>query len=134
VAPEPAQPVFAPAPVEAEPEIDFAERAAIAAHAANLLTELTRESFSAPLSPPEPEPEPARAPAPADDVRPDLPTGPAPMVARDQADNAMLLRELSSLGFGGDEDRSYPAASTPRPVSAPEPQAKKKRKGLFGRG
>ncbi len=54
------------------------------------------------------------------------------MVARDHADTAMLLRELSSLGFSADDD------SAPRPPTAPRPSQpvdpKKKRKGLFGRG
>ena len=44
--------------------------------------------------------------------------GPVPMVARDHADTAMLLRELSSLGFGADDDRPEPPART-RP--APQP-------------
>ncbi len=59
------------------------------------------------------------------------------MVARDQADTAMLLRELSSLGFGID-DPGPSAPSAPAPARhAPAPSAvadKKKRKGLFGRG
>jgi hypothetical protein len=50
----------------------------------------------------------------------------------------MLLRELSSLGFGLDDDRpaSPPTAPSPRPVPAQpvRDEAKRKRKGLFGRG
>jgi hypothetical protein len=62
------------------------------------------------------------------------------MVTRDHADTAMLLRELSSLGFDSDDDRS--AATPPPPTQAApprqapravDPKAKKK-KGLFGRG
>ena len=57
------------------------------------------------------------------------------MVARDHADTAMLLRELSSLGFGMDDAPPPPAAPSPRPPSpAPAVDPKKKRKGLFGRG
>ena len=103
---------------------------------ANLLTELNRASFDDPPAPPPPEapvikqePLPTR---PVDDV-------PSPMVTRDHADTAMLLRELSSLGFDTDDDRS--AATPPPSQSAPprpapravDPKAKKK-KGLFGRG
>ena len=61
--------------------------------------------------------------------------GPEPMVARDHADTAMLLRELSSLGFSDDDDR--PAPPAPRPPTSRPPSASskdKKRKGLFGRG
>jgi hypothetical protein len=61
-------------------------------------------------------------------------SGPEPMVARDHADTAMLLRELSSLGFSDDDDRP---AAPPRPPTARPPSAAskdKKRKGLFGRG
>jgi hypothetical protein len=58
------------------------------------------------------------------------------MVARDHADTAMLLRELSSLGFSEDEDR--PSSPSPRPPTRPTPPSQsskdKKRKGLFGRG
>ena len=86
-------------------------------------------------------PEPvAPKPAPAQ-VEPERPaavdSGPAPMVARDHADTAMLLRELSSLGFGGEDNPpNAPAPSAPRPVqsSTPAAPAAKKRKGLFGRG
>jgi hypothetical protein len=49
----------------------------------------------------------------------------------------MLLRELSSLGFGGDDNRpsapAVPPAPRPSPVQ-PREDAKRKRKGLFGRG
>ena len=58
--------------------------------------------------------------------------GPAPMVARDHADTAMLLRELSSLGFSADDDSAPRPPTAPRPTQAADP--KKKRKGLFGRG
>ena len=56
------------------------------------------------------------------------------MVARDQADTAMLLRELSSLGFSNDDEG--PSNAPPPPVHRPTPTTadKKKRKGLFGRG
>ncbi len=97
-----------------------------------MLTELTR---NAPV-----EPTPAVVPEkPVETAKPEpeakeVDDRPEPMVARDQADTAMLLRELSSLGFGlddGPEESSGPAA----PRSAPPPGAdKKKRKGLFGRG
>jgi hypothetical protein len=60
------------------------------------------------------------------------------MVTRDHADTAMLLRELSSLGFATDDDRSAktppPPQAPPTRPAAPQPvDAKKKRKGLFGR-
>jgi hypothetical protein len=58
------------------------------------------------------------------------------MVARDQADTAMLLRELSSLGFGADDEPDLPSRGpVHRPVSSngSDPKAKK-RKGIFGRG
>jgi hypothetical protein len=57
------------------------------------------------------------------------------MVARDHADTAMLLRELSSLGFSDDDDRPTPPPARP-PTSRPPSTAgrDKKRKGLFGRG
>jgi hypothetical protein len=111
---------------------DLASRAIMA----NLLTELNRATFDDPPPPPPPvvvpvikaEPLPTR---PVDDV-------PSPMVERDMADTAMLLRELSSLGFATDDDRS--AATPPPPQAAPPrpaPRAidpKKKKKGLFGRG
>jgi hypothetical protein len=109
---------------------DLASRAIMA----NLLTELNRASFDDPAPPPvvvpviTAQPLPTR---PVDDV-------PPPMVERDMADTAMLLRELSSLGFATDDDRS--AASPPPSQAAPPRQAprsidpKKKKKGLFGRG
>ena len=58
------------------------------------------------------------------------------MVARDQADNAMLLRGLSSLGFDNDDDRrpASPPSQPAPPRAAPHVDPKKKRKGLFGRG
>ena len=69
------------------------------------------------------------------EVAAEIDTGPAPMVARDHADTAMLLRELASLGFGMDDDAPAPSAPAPRaPTSAPPVDPKKKRKGLFGRG
>ena len=63
------------------------------------------------------------------------------MVARDHADTAMLLRELSSLGFSDDDNGpstppSGGAPRSPRPAT-PSPSSSdknKKRKGLFGRG
>jgi hypothetical protein len=110
---------------------DLASRAIMA----NLLTELNRATFDDPPPPPPPvvvpvvmaEPLPTRS---VDDV-------PLPMVTRDHADTAMLLRELSSLGFATDDDRSAatpppPQAAPPRP--APRAIDKKKKKGLFGRG
>ena len=99
-----------------------------------MLTELNRDM---PVHSAEPvDGPPAEAPAPtpvAADVH-DPADDPAPMVARDHTDTAMLLRELSSLGFSADDERpAGPAPSAaPRPV---QPSAdKKKRKGLFGRG
>jgi hypothetical protein len=107
-----------------------------------MLTELNRDIAPAPAQETRPQPEPVMAEsqpaAAADDVREETPS-PAPMVARDQADTAMLLRELSSLGFGLDDDRpSAPAPSSPPPRPVPaqpsRDEAKRKRKGLFGRG
>jgi hypothetical protein len=103
---------------------------------ANLLTELNRATFDDPPPPPpvvvpviKAEPLPTR---PVDDV-------PSPMVERDMADTAMLLRELSSLGFATDDDRSAAApppsrASPPRQAPKAIVDPKKKKKGLFGRG
>ena len=69
------------------------------------------------------------------EVQAEIDTGPAPMVARDHADTAMLLRELASLGFGTDDERHRRRTPAPRaPTSAPPVDPKKKRKGLFGRG
>jgi hypothetical protein len=111
---------------------DLASRAIMA----NLLTELNRATFDDPPPPPpvvvpviKAEPLPTR---PVDDV-------PSPMVERDMADTAMLLRELSSLGFATDDDRSAatpPPAQAAPPRQAPKPivDPKKKKKGLFGRG
>jgi hypothetical protein len=63
-----------------------------------------------------------------------LPDEPPPYVAREQTDTAMLLRELSSLGFSNEDEG--PSNSPPPPVHRPAPAAadKKKRKGRFGRG
>ena len=103
---------------------------------ANLLTELNRATFDDPPAPPPPKITPVAKPEPlptrpVDDV-------PPPMVTRDHADTAMLLRELSSLGFDTDDDRSAatppPAKAAPPPRLAPKgPDPKKKKKGLFGR-
>ena len=71
-----------------------------AAHASSLLTEFNREPSSTAASVAE---EPEEAPVPVD-VQAETDTGPAPMVTRDHADTAMLLRELASLGFGADEE------------------------------
>ncbi|MGH8894175.1 MAG: hypothetical protein ACRDWY_12870, partial [Actinomycetes bacterium] len=115
-----------------------ASRAAAAeqARAASLLTELNREVPAQRKADPRPEPEPTVDPT--DSVAADSPIedGPAPLVERDQADTAMLLRELSSLGFGADDDRAVPpTAPAPRPLPAnPAADPKRKRKGLFGRG
>ena len=106
------------------------ERAEHAAHASSLLTELNREAPAAAPVAADPEPAPAPEPEPAPDHVDD---GPAPMVARDQADTAMLLRELSSLGFGADDGPSAPSAPA-APRATPHHDAKKKRKGIFGRG
>jgi hypothetical protein len=103
----------------------------MASHASSLLTELNREApAKAPAPAPEPEPVAAAVAEPEPEARDD---GPAPMVARDHADTAMLLRELSSLGFGADDDSAPrpPTAPAPRPTQPVDP--KKKRKGLFGR-
>jgi hypothetical protein len=59
---------------------------------------------------------------------------PAPLVQRDQADTAALLRELSSLGFGDDSSRPAPPPTTTPRQAPPTPDTKKKRKGLFSRG
>jgi hypothetical protein len=75
---------------------------------------------------PEPEPEP-------EEVADAAATTPTPMVSRDQTDTAMLLRELSSLGFEEDDDRPSTPPPAHRPVPHPSAE-KKKRKGLFGRG
>jgi hypothetical protein len=56
------------------------------------------------------------------------------MVDRDHAHTAMLLRELSSLGFGDDEPPPPPKAPSAPRVAPPASTDKKKRKGLFGRG
>ena len=47
------------------------------------------------------------------------------MVARDHADTAMLLRELSSLGFGADDDLGTPApdGASAQPAGRPEEEA-----------
>jgi hypothetical protein len=101
----------------------------MASHASSLLTELNREApAKAPAPAPEPEPVEA-AVEPEPEVQDD---GPAPMVARDHADTAMLLRELSSLGFSADDDSASRPPTAPRPSQPVDP--KKKRKGLFGRG
>jgi hypothetical protein len=112
--------------------------AAFAAEAASMLTELNREIVTPAAPPAEAKaaaPEPVAA-AEADEAEREEP--PAPMVQRDQADTAMLLRELSSLGFGQDDDRPAPPAHPPaqRPTApvAPAADPKRKRKGLFGRG
>ena len=77
--------------------------------------------------------EPQSAPEPEEEH-----DGPHPVVQRDLADTASLLRELSSLGF--EDEPPTPAgprpphgagASAPRPVTAVSPQ--KKKRGLFGR-
>jgi hypothetical protein len=46
----------------------------------------------------------------------------------------MLLRELSSLGFGADDERPSGPSPAPSPRPVQQPPDKKKRKGLFGRG
>jgi hypothetical protein len=104
-----------------------------------MLTELNREVLDSPQ--PEqkaPEPEPtAREPVTAAEAA-EVEAPPEPLVERDHADTAMLLRELSSLGFGGDSDSAAPPTPpTPRSPSAHPSAAvdpKRKRKGLFGRG
>jgi hypothetical protein len=101
---------------------------ASASHASSLLTQLNRE---APARPPQPAPAPEPVAAAAEPEPEPEDAGPEPMVARDHADTAMLLRELSSLGFGAD-DESAPHLTAARPAQPVDP--KKKRKGLFGRG
>jgi hypothetical protein len=98
-----------------------------------MLTELNRDTPTHRAAAAEPVPVAAAAeePPPADD--PDE-LDPEPLVKRDHADTAMLLRELSSLGFSDDDDRPAPTPpQTPRPVASSY-DPKKKRKGLFGRG
>jgi hypothetical protein len=101
-----------------------------------MLNELNRQLI--PTASAEAVPDPARnQPIEEPDEPDEAASGPAPMVARDHADTAMLLRELSSLGLSDDDDRPSPAP--PRsPRSSPPASAAnnkdKKRKGLFGRG
>jgi hypothetical protein len=122
-------------PVEAGPsDHDVATGAARAAQAASMLTELNRvmpvQAGAAPVDGPPAE---AAAPAPVAEVH-DPADDPAPMVARDHTDTAMLLRELSSLGFGADDERPAGPSSAPPPRPVQQSPDKKKRKGLFGRG
>jgi hypothetical protein len=105
--------------------------AALAAQAASMLTELNRDR---PVHRAEPaDRPPAEAPAAAAQEPREAEPTPQPMVSRENMDTAMLLRELSSLGFGDDDERpaTPPAGSTPRRV--PPAVDRKKRKGLFGR-
>ncbi|MGZ4591330.1 MAG: hypothetical protein ACXV2I_11145, partial [Actinomycetes bacterium] len=107
-----------------------------ATQASNMLTELTREG--SPVATPKPAPETDATPQREAESEPAPPEQPAfvapPVVEREQADTAALLRELSSLGFGDDSSRpSSPPPSTPR-SAPPALDPKKKRKGLFGRG
>ena len=99
-----------------------------------MLTELNREAPVAPAAAAADARSPRRGAGPGRGAPVDA--GPAPMVARDHADTAMLLRELSSLGFGRRRarrrDRRPRAAPPRRGRRAADP--KKKRKGLFGRG
>ena len=118
--------------------------AEIAAQAASMLTELTRDLPQQPESvqPPLPAPvQETRPPAVADSGATDVHREeqghqPAPIVDRDSTDTAMLLRELSSLGFGDNDGPAPPVTPPPSrptfPQNAVDP--KKKRKGLFGRG
>jgi hypothetical protein len=104
-----------------------------AAEAVSMLNELNRESI--PAASAEPAPQRRREPVVEEQVAEEVSGGPEPMVARDHADTAMLLRELSSLGFSDDDERPTPAP--PRPPTSRPPSASgkdKKRKGLFGRG
>jgi hypothetical protein len=104
---------------------------ALAQHASSLLTDLTR---NAPVAPPaEAEVVAAAAESEVED-EPAVPDQPTPYQVREQTDTAMLLRELSSLGFSSDDEG--PSNAPPPPVHRPAPAAadKKKRKGLFGRG
>ena len=98
-----------------------------------MLNEFNREMI--PAAPAEPAPERRREPVVEDKDPEEVSTGPEPMVARDHADTAMLLRELSSLGFSDDDGRPAPPPQRP-PTSRPPSAASKdkKRKGLFGRG
>ena len=107
-----------------------------AAEAASLLTSLNRDMPLGADAHAKPEPEPEREPEPEVYVPEPASDGPAPMVARDHADTAMLLRELSSLGFSDDDNRpASPPPRTPRPApQAANSDKNKKRKGLFGRG
>ncbi|MEP6761114.1 MAG: DUF4388 domain-containing protein [Sporichthyaceae bacterium] len=100
-----------------------------AAEAGNILNELNREMSPAP----EPESVPVRVVEEV--VLEEVATGPEPMVARDHADTAMLLRELSSLGLSDDDRPSSTPPRPPRSTPPSMPSSKdKKRKGLFGRG
>ena len=104
-----------------------------AAEAVSMLNELNREAI--PAASAEPAPRRRREPEVEEKAPKEVSAGPEPMVARDHADTAMLLRELSSLGFSDDDDRPAPPAPrapTSRPPSASSKD--KKRKGLFGRG
>jgi hypothetical protein len=99
-----------------------------------MLNELNRDLVTVASAEPEPEPTPEPAVV---DIPEQVSTGPEPMVARDHADTAMLLRELSSLGLSDDDDRPS-SPQPPRPPRSAPPQLPsskdKKRKGLFGRG
>ena len=109
------------------------DSAARAAEARSMLNELNREMI--PAASAEPAPKRRREPVVEEKVPEEVPTGPKPMVARDHADTAMLLRELSSLGFSDDDER--PPPPPPRPPTSRPPSGAgkdKKRKGSFGRG
>jgi hypothetical protein len=102
------------------------------AEAASMLTELNRDAPDRAVEQDEAKAVEVEAPEPVSAATDR--SEPAPMVERDHADTAMLLRELSSLGFSDDDNR--PTPPSPRaPRSAPPGSADKgkKRKGLFGR-
>jgi hypothetical protein len=104
---------------------------ALAQHASSLLTDLTR---NATVGPPAEAEVVAAAAEPEVEDDPALTDEPSPYAVREQTDTAMLLRELSSLGFSNDDEG--PSNPPPPPVHRPASTNadKKKRKGLFGRG
>ncbi|MGH8969245.1 MAG: hypothetical protein ACRDV1_04780, partial [Actinomycetes bacterium] len=113
----------------------YEQDALLASQASSLLTALNRD-VPEPRAPVEPEPvEEVHAAEPEAVAEQLVAAAPPPLVSRDQTDTAMLLRELSSLGFAEEDERP----STPPPSPRPSPPAggvdkNKKRKGLFGRG
>ncbi len=133
---DPPESVSAEKVAEPHPE-NSRETSLRVSRATSLLTDLNR---SEPLRMPVDEEEivePIRLPVA--EPEPDGEQSPEPMVVRDQADNAMLLRELAHLGDEPDDPAEPEAPATPssrpgRHTSATPDAGKKKRKGLFTRG